>query len=100
MTMPLIKSRSNKKALSRSEYLTIIEALKKETTVLTEGTDYAYESAKKIHFYRFTTPLFPNFPSFIGKVHEFYGDKVDIRVLRKSEDILEFFIRGYTNDLK
>ena len=97
---PLIKTNDRKQALTLKEVKQVEEELKKETVIVNNGTDIKIEDNKNTHFYWFRVNKFENLPLFIGKVHEQFGRKIDIRTYYSDESTIELYFKGYSKELK
>ena len=97
----LIKTSDKRQSFTHNEVLQIALALKDRTEVLSSGTDYTYESDKKVYFYWYRIKKFTEFPSFIGWVHQQYGRGLDIRTYWNNEEngTIDVYFKGYARDI-
>lgn len=97
----LIKSLGKRQTFTYNEVQQIALALKDRTEVLCSGTDYTYESDKKVYFYWYRIKKFTEFPSFVGWVHQQYGRSLDIRTYWNNEEkgTIDVYFKGYARDI-
>lgn len=93
---------TNRECITKSEYLEVLDLLKKETKVYSEVySSTTVPTGKRLYYYKVEIDIFENLPSFFGTIHANYGRMIDIAIeyTDVNSSKLYLYIRGYSKDL-